>query len=250
MTGRPPTLSGNILSLQRQINRGAVTPLGPVSVGPGEGQMRWYTPTGTTWQVTPSGASLPHRGTLTGLAPLLSGLHDTSDDHETRMGDAEDRLDGHDADVSRIDGVNATQDGRLTSAEGRLAGHDTTLGQHDTRITAAQGAADDAQDAADGAQSTADTARAEAGAAQDTADDALATANAAATGSEVDALRTRVAQLESNVATLSSRLTQVITCLLDAGSAGQSSARIAGTDFQIAAAEDGWGYLRNCLAGV
>lgn len=117
----PSTVSSNQTSLQNQIRRSATAPLGPVSVGPGEGHMRYYTSTGDTFLAEPSGASVKFRGALTGLTPHLES-------NATKNEQQDGRLTGHDNDVTRIDAKNTAQDGRLN-------GHDSTLSSHDTRIS-------------------------------------------------------------------------------------------------------------------
>ncbi|MGY5764993.1 hypothetical protein ACXET9_07330 [Brachybacterium sp. DNPG3] len=130
MTGRKPTVPGNLRDLQRQINRLATAPLGPVSVTGDEGSLRFYTGSGDTFYVDPDGAAFAFQGTLTSLTPHLEA-------NAAKNSQQDGRLSGHDADVTRIDAKDTAQDGRLN-------GHDTTLGQHNTRITTAQSTADGA----------------------------------------------------------------------------------------------------------
>lgn len=202
MASFDPSVPENIRHLQRQINRNAVAPLGPVSIGPGEGHIRFFTGTGDTFQVGPSGAQVKFRGSLTGLTPHLEA-------NATKNEAQDGRLDGHDSAL-------ASHGTRLGNAEGRLDGHDSTLSSHSTRINTAQGRADSAHANAATAQSRADSAYTRAGTgisnaatAQSRADsaysratDALNAANGAATPGQIAALNNKIDLLADRVRVL------------------------------------------------
>lgn len=242
MTGRPPTVPGNLRHLQDQINRFGTAPLGPVSVGPGEGHVRAYTETGTTFQIFPDGASFAFRGGLVGLSPHLEA-------NATKNEQQDGRLDGHDSTL-------ASHGSRLTTAEGRLDGHDSTLASHastlashNTRITNAQARADKgvsdaaaAQSSANAAQSRADSAYTRAGTgisnaatAQARADDAYARAG---TGiSDAQAAQTTATQANA-------RAIKIINCIAAVTPQGFA----AGGSFSTMAAASEWQQLKNCIA--
>lgn len=120
MISNDPTVSGNLKHLQRQITKLATAPMGPVSIGPGEGHIRMYTGTGDTFELLPEGARVKFRGAMTGLSPLM-------EQHRTTLEAHTGRLDGHDGTIashgtrldtlhSRANGqdsLNATQNGEI-----------------------------------------------------------------------------------------------------------------------------------------
>ena len=85
----PQSVGDNIQYLQQQIHRQGTAPLGPVSVGPGEGHIRLYTDTGDTGRLDPSGIAIKYRGSLRGLTPLTEDFADLMESHtRTQIGRA------------------------------------------------------------------------------------------------------------------------------------------------------------------
>lgn len=123
-----PTVRGNIETLAQRITRAGVAPLGPVSIGPGEGHIRLNDGTHDTGYLDFNGLQIRYRGALTGLTWLTESFADSVEAHSGR-------LDGHDGDVARIDAKNGQQDGRLD-------GHDATVSSHGSRISSAEGRLD------------------------------------------------------------------------------------------------------------
>lgn len=235
MTGREPTVPGNLRDLQRQIHRLATAPLGPVSITGDQGHIRAYTGTGDTFVIQPSGASFAFQGSLTGLSPHLEANAAKNTEQDGRLTGAE---------------------GRLTTAEGRLDGHDTTLASHDTRITTAQARADKGVSDAAAAQSTANSAVSAAAAAQSTANSAVSAAAAAqsradsayaraGTGiADAAAAQSRADQAMSAATTASQSAAKIINCINQiSGSSGFASGGV-GT---MATTSD-WQQLQACLA--
>src|SRR5690606_39378569 len=81
----PQSVPDNIAYLQAQINRQGTAPLGPVSVGPGEGHIRLYTDTGDTGRLDPSGISIHYRGSLRGLTPLTERFVSSLESHTSEL---------------------------------------------------------------------------------------------------------------------------------------------------------------------
>lgn len=160
----PQSVPDNIAYLQAQINRQGTAPLGPVSVGPGEGHIRLYTETGDTGRLDPSGISIHYRGSLRGLTPLTESFANSIEGHTRLLETHDDRLDGHDGRLDghegRLDGHDSTlasHGSRLGSAESRLDGHDSAISSHNTRINNAQSAANTANSRAGSLESRAST---------------------------------------------------------------------------------------------
>ena len=181
------SVGDNISYLQQQIHRQGTAPFGPVSVGPGEGHIRFVDASGNTlFTADSSGAQVRFRGGLQGLtdrlendATAIEGHTKMLGEHIRRLNTVDGRLDGHDSTL-------ASHGDRLGSAESRLSGHDSAISAHNTRINNAQNAANAAQSRADAAYSLAATK-----AAQSSVDQAISTINA---------LANRVAQLEARMA--------------------------------------------------
>lgn len=217
-----PDLAGALRSLQRQIDQINTSRPGPMSWGPDDGHIKFYDASGKVlFQANSGGASVVSRGSLTSITGLFDGIRDKNDaqdgvlsDHRTWLVGHGERLDGHDADVKRIDGVNAAQNGRLndhhewigslgkrmTSAEavndaqnGRLNTHqgwigslgdrmgdaESTLSSHNGRINTAQSRADSAYSRAGTGISNAATAQARADSAYSRAGTGISDAAAA-----------------------------------------------------------------------
>lgn len=156
MPGFTPTVHGNITAHQRQIRKQGSAPLGPVSVGPGEGSLRFYLPSGDTFGVAAEGARVKFQGAMTGLNPLLEQHQTTIDSHATRLSDHDTAI-GERPTKAYVDGQ---LEGKASSAwvaqlRDDLTAADAGLG---TRITAVHGLADNAHSDAATAQARADSA--------------------------------------------------------------------------------------------
>lgn len=138
-----PDLTGALRSLQRQIDQINTSRPGPMSWGPDDGHIRFYAADGKVlFQANSGGASVVSRGSLTSMTGLFDGIRDKNDaqdgvlsDHRTWLVGHGERLDGHDADVKRIDGVNDAQNGRLND-------HHGWIGSLGTRMTSVEGVND------------------------------------------------------------------------------------------------------------
>ena len=80
------------------------------------------------------GIGLWHRGGMKYLPDVLESAEDRITGTEQKNTQQDGRLDGHDADVDRIDAKNGEQDGRLTGAEGRLNGVEGRMGDAEGRL--------------------------------------------------------------------------------------------------------------------
>ena len=140
-----PTVSENIRALQRQLNRLATSPVGPTSIGPGEGPFRFYTDTGDTAMLGPDGVRVAFRGALTGVSPLLEQHQTTIEAQGARLGTAEGSIAGHGTRLTAAETNILAQAGQINTSITRLNGvesknlsQDTTIGSHGTRIAAAE----------------------------------------------------------------------------------------------------------------
>lgn len=140
-----PSVAENIRYLQRQINQQGTGRVGPMSIGPGEGRLRFYGVDGRVlFEVDSSGASVDSRGSLTGLSPLLDSIRQKNDDHDGTLGQHSSRLDTLHSRQNAADQTNATQNGQiaqlrvdLTNESARIDNR-ATIGQLDatnTRVT-------------------------------------------------------------------------------------------------------------------
>lgn len=156
MPGFTPSVHGNITAHQRQIRKQGTAPLGPVSVGPGQGSFRFYLPSGDTFQATPEGARVRVQGAMTGLNPLLDQHQSTIASHTTQLA-AHDTAIGERPTKTYVDGQLAGKASSTWVAQLRddLTAADAGLG---TRITAVHGLADNAHGDAATAQARADSA--------------------------------------------------------------------------------------------
>lgn len=170
----------NFESLQRQLNRLSLAPLGPVSLGPGD-----HIRSGELFRFDASGAYSSHRGALWNLSDLTGSFATSIEAHTNLLATHGGRLDGHDSTLS-------SHGTRIGTAEGRLNGHDGDISAHNTRINNAQAAANTAQSRADSAYTRAGTGISNAATAQSRADSAYTRAgtgisNAATAQSRADA---------------------------------------------------------------
>lgn len=152
-----PTLPGNQYALERQINRNAAAPLGPVSLLPGEGHVRMNDGSVDTGFLDFNGQQIRYRGALRSLTELNESFANSIEAHTSLLSEHVGRLNGHDADVTRIDAKDAVQDDSLSrkawtsyvvqvrdDANARMTGIDGSLASHNTRINTAQSGADNA----------------------------------------------------------------------------------------------------------
>lgn len=156
MPGFTPSVHGNTAAHQRQIRKQGTAPLGPVSVGPGEGSLRFYLPSGDTFEAVPEGARVKFQGAMTGLNPLLEQHQTTIDSHANRLSDHDTAI-GERPTKAYVDGQLAgkASSAWVTQLRDDLIAADAGLS---TRITAVQGLADNAHSDAATAQARADSA--------------------------------------------------------------------------------------------
>ena len=140
-----PSVAENIRYLQRQINQQGTGRFGPMSIGPGEGHLRFYAADGRVlFEADSSGASVESRGSLAGLTPLLDSILDKDDDQDGTLGQHSSRLDTLHSRANAQDTLNATQNGQLAQLRVDLTNESAridnraTVGQLDatnTRVT-------------------------------------------------------------------------------------------------------------------
>ena len=232
----PQSVPDNIAYLQAQINRQGTAPLGPVSVGPGEGHIRLYTETGDTGRLDPSGISIHYRGSLRGLTPLTEDFADlmeshtrTLEEHIGRLNGIDGRLDGHDSTL-------ASHGSRLGSAESRLSGHDSTLSSHGSRLDGHDSSISSHNTRINNAQSAANTANSRASSLE---------SRASTLESNISAHNTRINNAQSAANAARTRADNAYSLAQDALTAGNDAK-------QHAANIDTWlrrytGYPTGCL---
>lgn len=175
-----PSVPENIRHLQRQINQQGTGRFGPMSIGPGEGRLRFYATDGRVlFEADSTGASVESRGSLTAMTPLLDSIRAKDDDqddalgqHGSRLSSAEGRIDTLHSRQNSADQLNAEQNGKLsqlrvdlktqttridnratntrvdgidsrvTSQAGRLGAAESSITSHGTRIGNAEGRLD------------------------------------------------------------------------------------------------------------
>lgn len=138
-----PDLEGALRSLQRQIDQINTSRPGPMSWGARDGGIKFYGADGSVlFQANSTGASVVSRGSLSSLTGLVDGIRDKNDNQDGVLSDHRgwiighgERLDGHDSDIYRIDGVNDAQNGRLND-------HHGWIGSLGTRMTSVEGVND------------------------------------------------------------------------------------------------------------
>ena len=154
-----PSVPENIRHLQRQINQQGTGRFGPMSIGPGDGHLRFYAADGRVlFEADSSGARVETRGSLFGLTPLLDSMRDKNDDqdgtlgqhsstltqHSSTIGQHSSRLDTLHSRQNTADQTNATQNGQISQLRADLTGESAridnraTVGQLDatnTRVT-------------------------------------------------------------------------------------------------------------------
>lgn len=128
------SVGDNITYLQQQIHRQGTAPLGPVSVEPGEGYLRFNDGSADTFVAQPSGAQVRFRGGLQGLTDRLENDASALEDHTALLAQHIQRLNGIDGRLDGHDSTLASHGSRLGSAESRLSGHDSTLSSHGSRL--------------------------------------------------------------------------------------------------------------------
>lgn len=207
----PPNLDEVLRSLQRQIDEIVMARPGPMSFGPGDGHLRFYTPDGDTFMVAATGAQLRYRGSLRDLTGLTESFATSIEDHTKTLGDHIRRLNGIDGRLDGHDSTLSSHGTRLGSAESRLSGHDSAISAHNTRINNAQNAANAAQSRADSAYSRASTAITNAATAQSRADAAHSLASSRASSGDVSAAVTTAKQYTD------SRINALVTALRNQG---------------------------------
>lgn len=220
----PPTVSDNLRYLQQQINRISTAPMGPNSVGPEQGHIRFYDASGDTFHIEPTGALVKHRGGMTALTPLLEGHTATQEAHAarlttygeaitslgTRVGQTEsdvaahgDRLNGYGTAITGLGTRMGQAESDIGAQATRLTGYGTAITGLGTRMGAAETSL-----AAKAATSYVDSVSSRTTTAQARADAAHAVASARATVAYVDT-KASTAALASNVAQLSAAIRKV-----------------------------------------
>ncbi len=154
------SVGDNITYLQQQIHRQGTAPLGPVSVEPGEGYLRFNNGTADTFVAQPSGAQVRFRGGLQGLTDRLENDASAIEDHTSLLGQHIQRLNGIDGRLDGHDSTLASHGNRLGSAESRLDGHDSTLSSHGSRLNGLDSSISSHNTRINNAQSRADAAHA------------------------------------------------------------------------------------------
>lgn len=109
----PSSVGGNSRYLQQQILRAGTARMGPVSIEPGDGHIRLNDGTNDTGFLDFNGVQLRYRGGLRGLTELTESFATSLESHTAQIGQNRGRIDGHDADVVRIDAKNTAQDQSL-----------------------------------------------------------------------------------------------------------------------------------------
>lgn len=131
-----PSVSENTRYLQRQINQQGTGRFGPMSIGPGEGRLRFYGVDGRVlFEADSSGASVDSRGSLTGLSPLLDSLRQKNDDQDGTLGQHSSRLDTLHSRANSQDSLNATQNGQISQLRVDLTNESARI---DNRATVGQ----------------------------------------------------------------------------------------------------------------
>lgn len=215
-TSNDPTVSGNLLKIARDVRKLGSAPLGPVSVGPGQGSIRFFDASGDQFQILPSGAWVRFRGGMQSVAARFENDASAIEGHTATLGEHDGRIAVNKNRNDAQDGVLDGHGNRLGAAEGRLDGHDGTLASHNTRISTAQGRADSAwtragtgisdaataQSRADSAYTRAGTGISNAATAQSRADAAYSLASGGASSGEMTAIQGEVAALKLRVLAL------------------------------------------------
>ena len=144
MVAYDPTVAGNQLALQRQINRLAIAPHGPASIGPGEGHLRLTNGTHDTGYLDFEGMKVRYRGALQPLTWLTETFATGIEGHTTALAAHAGRLDGHDSAIAshntRINNAQSaanTANSRATTLEGNIASHNTRINNAQARADAA-----------------------------------------------------------------------------------------------------------------
>lgn len=242
MISHDPTVSGNLRKQQREIRKLGSAPLGPVSVGPGQGSVRFFDASGDQFQIFPSGAWVRFRGGMQSVAARFENDASAIEGHTATLGEHDGRITVNKNRNDAQDGVLTSHGTRLGSAESRLTGHDGDISAHNTRINNAQSTANTANSAAGTAQSRADSAYTRAG---------TGISNAATAQSRADSAYTRAGNAQSAAesagtaaATAAARAAKIINCI---NSVSTSGARMQTMSIQPMAEADVWLQLRNCI---
>lgn len=125
----PPTVSENLRYLQQQINRISTAPMGPTSVGPDQGHIRFFDAAGDTFHIEPGGPLVKHKGGMTGLIPLLEGHADRLTAYGEAITSLGARTAQNETDI-------AAHGERLTSYGTAITGLGTRVGQAESDIGA------------------------------------------------------------------------------------------------------------------
>ena len=213
MVAYDPTVAGNQLALQRQINRLAIAPHGPASIGPGEGHLRLTNGTHDTGYLDFEGMKVRYRGALQPLTWLTETFATGIEGHTTALAAHAGRLDGHDSAIAshntRINNAQSaanTANSRATTLEGNIA-------SHNTRINNAQDAANTANSRASTLEGNIASHNTRINTAQSRADAAHALASGRATQGQISDLSGMISSLAGRMSTVEGRVSTIITFL-------------------------------------
>lgn len=208
-----PDVSRNLLALQRQIDRIGTAPMGPVSVGAGEGSIRFHGADGDVFFADAAGAQVRHRGALVALTDLTEGHTASLEAHQVTLDAHSTRLTGYGESITSLGG-------RVTSAENSISAHGTRLTSYGNSITSLGGRASSLESRASTLESQmsgkasvsyADAIDSRARAAQSRADSAYSLAASRASSGDVSAAVATAKQYTD------SRITALITALRNQG---------------------------------
>lgn len=246
-----PSVPENIRHLQRQINQQGTGRFGPMSIGPGEGHLRFYAADGSVlFEADSSGARVQSRGSLAGLTSLLDSIRDKDDDqdgtlgqHSSTLGEHSSTLGNHSSRIDTLhsransqDTLNATQNGQISQLQADLTyqtdriDNRATVGQLDAtnnRVTNVE--------AKNSAQDTRLTNVEAKNSSQDTRLTNVEARNTAQDG-RLDTLHSRANSQDQTNAAQNGRISQVEVDVTNARSRADSAYSRAGTGISDAAA--------------
>lgn len=148
------SVADNLQYLQKQINRSATAPMGPVALTPGEGHIRMNNGTHDTGFLDFNGQQIRYRGGLRGLTELNESFALSIEGHTNLLAEHVSTLAQHNTrinanDQKRIDGDAALQsdlDSKVLSLSGQINSNDASSRARDdalsTRVTAAHSLAE------------------------------------------------------------------------------------------------------------
>ena len=246
-----PSLPENIRYLQRQINQQGTGRFGPMSIGPGDGHLRFYAADGRVlFEADSSGARVESRGSLAGLTPLLDSIRDKDDaqdgtlgEHSSTLGEHSSTLGRHSSRIDTLhsrqnsaDQTNATQNGQISQLQADLTYESARI---DDRATVGQLNATNTRvtnvEAKNGTQDTRLTNVESKNSSQDTRLTNVEARNSAQDG-RIDTLHSRANSQDSLNATQNGQISQLRVDVDNARARADSAYSRAGTGVSDAAA--------------